>query len=199
MEGWQQWLRTITALVIIIGFFEMLLPENDLKQLAKLIMGLVLMLAILQPILALVNWNWNPQYFLVEEITIGGQRDWASEAQRIQTAGARPVLQAVEGSATKQLESLLVINEGINDAKVKLVLAPDGRVNGVQVSLILQPTVPVISIGQSEDYPQGEDEILDSRFRINRIRTSVARYLDISEDIVQVEIINAQEEYRYVR
>ena len=68
MEQLWAWLKAITALVIILGFLETILPESaGLRGTAKLVFGIVLMAAVLQPVLELVHLDWKA-------ISIVGQR-----------------------------------------------------------------------------------------------------------------------------
>jgi stage III sporulation protein AF len=44
------WLKHLIAMVVLAGFLELVLPDNQLKNVAKLILGLVIMLFLLQPL-----------------------------------------------------------------------------------------------------------------------------------------------------
>jgi stage III sporulation protein AF len=46
-----EWLRSIVAAIILAGFIEMMLPNNELKNVTRLIMGLVIMSVLLQPLI----------------------------------------------------------------------------------------------------------------------------------------------------
>ncbi len=201
MEAWRQWLRIITTLIILMGFFEMLIPENDLKKLTKLVMGLVIMLAILQPILAVVHWNWDPQFYLSDTGATTTMIDWSSESLRIHSAGVKPVLHLVESSVTKQLESLLVLNEGIQDATIDLELGRDGQITGVVAYLYLPQEfdlVTPIQVAQSDE--QNASSCNDSNSeRVASIRASIARYLQISDDMIVVTVEHDQEGGAYAR
>ena len=56
MEQLRSWLKTVTGLVIILGVLETLLPDA-VGRIAKLVFGLALMAAILQPVLfSFTDW-----------------------------------------------------------------------------------------------------------------------------------------------
>jgi stage III sporulation protein AF len=44
------WLKHLIAMVILAGFLELVLPDNQLKNVTKLILGLAIMLFLLQPL-----------------------------------------------------------------------------------------------------------------------------------------------------
>jgi stage III sporulation protein AF len=44
------WLKTLIAMVVLAGFLELLLPDNQLKSVTKLILGLAIILFLLRPL-----------------------------------------------------------------------------------------------------------------------------------------------------
>ena len=50
-----EWLRNIIVAIIIAGFLEMLLPNNELKSVTKMIMGLVILGTLLLPLMKIFN------------------------------------------------------------------------------------------------------------------------------------------------
>ena len=58
-----EWLQKIIAAIILAGFLEMLLPNNELKSVTKMIMGLLIMMILIQPLIKLfdlpqkVSWS----------------------------------------------------------------------------------------------------------------------------------------------
>ncbi len=146
MEQLWVWLKGITALVIILGFLETILPESPgIRGTAKLVFGLVLMAAILQPILSLVNIDWAASLSLENAASSFSrgtsiQGDWEAVAARLQAKGAAPVLRAVDESAARQLEALLLTIQGVEQVEISLstdqgaVEAVDVRVRGQNIT-----------------------------------------------------------------
>lgn len=125
MEQLREWLKTITALVIILGVLETVLPESGgIKKFAKLVFGLALMAAILQPVLLIVTLDWAAALPLPE--AGHGEHDWLAAAERLQAKGAAPLLAAASHAAARQLEGLLLALEGVEDIEVQLTPASDG-------------------------------------------------------------------------
>ncbi|KLU40365.1 MAG: hypothetical protein AA931_01795 [Peptococcaceae bacterium 1109] len=166
MEQLRSWLKTVTGLVIILGVLETLLPDaGGVKGFAKLVFGLALMAAILQPVLALVSLDWA---VVAPPETGVGQDNWLATAERLQAKGAAPLLAAVEDSAARQLQSLLLTVDGVEEALVELTPG-SGQME--------EATVVV----------QGSGEIAP------RIRRIAAYYLDIPESKVKVRITSKGE------
>lgn len=63
MQDLADWLRRIVAAVILAGFLELILPQNSLKGVTKMIMGLVIIMLLFQPLTHLlrlpseIRWN----------------------------------------------------------------------------------------------------------------------------------------------
>lgn len=61
MEWMGDWIRQIVLILFIATFIDLLLPNSSLERYVKLVMGLIIIMAILQPILQLIlkedSWN----------------------------------------------------------------------------------------------------------------------------------------------
>jgi stage III sporulation protein AF len=55
MEQIAGWLKRLIVMVVLAGFIEMLLPDNQLRNVTKLILGLVIMVLMIQPLTNLMN------------------------------------------------------------------------------------------------------------------------------------------------
>jgi stage III sporulation protein AF len=50
-----EWIKKIIAVLILAGFLEMLLPNNELKGVTKMVMGLLIILIIMQPVFKILK------------------------------------------------------------------------------------------------------------------------------------------------
>ena len=174
MIEWRIWLRMLIGLVLVIGLFDMLLPDTDLKKIAKLVMGLAIMLAVLQPITAFLNVGWDESYISFETTLNDEQIDWVKAGEMIYNAGSKPVLQLVTSQADKQMEALLIANTMVADAKVTTQMGENGTITKVDAVIILSSS--------REHIPQKEIIRLEEL-----TRNMIARYLQISQAIISVE------------
>lgn len=55
MEQLGAWIKPIIAMIILAGFLELILPDNQLEKVTKLILGLVILMFLLQPLTRLLN------------------------------------------------------------------------------------------------------------------------------------------------
>ncbi len=122
---WKGWLRTVLGISVLLGIADMLLPKGGTAKFCKLVLGLTLMLAVLQPISNLFSLNpvsvdldWPGQGLSEPEIN--------SIAARVQLAGARSALRADGGALATQIESLLLDETGLSDVKIEVYSGPGG-------------------------------------------------------------------------
>lgn len=130
---WKQWLQTLLILVVLLGVLELLLPSGELARFSKLVLGLSLMLAVLQPLVLL----FSPEMLGVD-LTWSGEYapDLQLKAERLQIAAARPLLEQNEASLTVQLEEALADLDGVENVQVQLLEGVSGE---EQVQIYLEP------------------------------------------------------------
>ena len=159
---WKEWLQILLALAILAGVGELLLPSGDLGRFSRLVLGLVLMLAVLQPLLFVLDRSW-------EGIELGWQknpdweREWQNLAAKIQAAGESPFLRNADQGATKQLETLLLTLEQVTEVVVGIEMA-SAKINGVTVQL------------------DSSDDGIKSK-----ARKIAASFLNVREDLISVQ------------
>ncbi len=140
MEKVADWLKQVAAAVILAGFLEMILPANAMKNVVKLVMGLVIIAILLQPLLLVLR--------------IPTVLDWPSRAVADEAA-TRDVVAAGLDLRTrweefyrKQYRSRLEATvaeriRGTGKAEVmdSRFVFRDGKLTGAM--LVLRPTVPL--------------------------------------------------------
>jgi len=70
MEFVGGWLKQIILLVLIATFFDLLLPNHSMERYVKLVMGLLIILAILNPIFSLLDKNLDLSSFTPEKSAV---------------------------------------------------------------------------------------------------------------------------------
>jgi stage III sporulation protein AF len=70
MEFVGGWLKQIILLVLIATFFDLLLPNHSMERYVKLVMGLLIILAILNPIFSLLDKNLDLSSFAPEKSAV---------------------------------------------------------------------------------------------------------------------------------
>lgn len=116
---WKEWLQSLLSLVILLGILEMILPPGDLAKFSRLVFGLVLMLAILQPLTIILD-----QGVPSVDLTLSDAHSRAPEieelSESIQLAATTPFLQQNKEAVVSELEDLLLNLEYIDNVRVEI-------------------------------------------------------------------------------
>ncbi|NMB21259.1 MAG: hypothetical protein GX979_10360 [Firmicutes bacterium] len=116
---WQQWLQALLGLVVLLCVLEMLLPSGELAKFSKLVLGLAIMLAVLQPLSILLNQDVQVLDFAWED-----SPEWAPDvqslAERVQLAATTPFLRSNEEQVANQLEDILLSQDIVESASVQI-------------------------------------------------------------------------------
>lgn len=132
---WKQWLQTLLGLVILLGILEILLPPGELGKFSKLVLGLVLMLAVLQPLTIILNQD-------IRDLDLS----WISEdspdfsvqarGEKMQLAATTPFLQHDQSPLASQLEDILRDLDYIDNVEVRM---PDSGRGTTLLQIFVQP------------------------------------------------------------
>lgn len=86
METVGEWLKPIIGMIILAGFFEVILPDNQLKGVTKMILGLVIMLFLMRPLTRILN---VPALIAGSMPRLSGEQMTVSDTGRIIREGER--------------------------------------------------------------------------------------------------------------
>ncbi len=161
---WREWLQTLLSLVILLGIVEMLLPSGELAKYSKLVLGLALMLAILQPLTILLNQDLQ-NMDLTWISTISSEPQVQVLAERVQLAATTPFLKQDEVTFATQIETVLLGLEYVENVKVHI--ESTGQSDAL-IHIFLQP------FGESRKKTVGE--IVASMLHVPVNQISVERW-----------------------
>ena len=118
----QAWARQLVFLALFATVMEMLLPAGELRRYAKMVLGLVVILAVLDPLLQILqghNWADTWTYGLVGQDNVSSESAVQAGMQMMDAALAGAA-QAVRADVTGQMEALLMSIGGVEEASVDL-------------------------------------------------------------------------------
>ncbi|NLG79030.1 MAG: stage III sporulation protein AF [Firmicutes bacterium] len=147
------WVRDLAVMALILAFAEMLLPRNDLRKFARVVIGLVLVAIILGSLVDLSSVEEalaTPSIPDLSEAAGGGRHDYAAEGNRIAQAGLEIASRDVRTRLERQVESLARLASGAEAVDARVDLAPSGDLSGIRV------VVRVTSARWQTRSPEGE-------------------------------------------
>lgn len=130
------WVRDLAVMALILAFAEMLLPRNDLRKFARVVIGLVLVAIILGSLVDLPSVEdalATPSIPNLSEAAGTGRRDYAAEGNRIAEAGLEIAGRDVRTRLERQVESLARLASGAEAVDARVDLGPSGDLSGICV------------------------------------------------------------------
>ncbi len=157
LEGW---IRQLAALVLMAGVAELLLPSGALRAYARSVLGLLILLGLLRPVVALAHGEISLQLPSAPVAAI------AQETSQAQQAAAQVYLGLLQGQVVRMAEQI----PGVEAAAASVTLGPDGQT----------PTSATVQVAPSPSgLAMGTD--LDAR-----VQAAVAQGLGLKGDQVSV-------------
>ena len=129
MGGLKQWARDVIAIVLLGGLLELAVPDGQLQRYARLVVGLLIMLSVLNPVLDLLQRPErlvsDAEAALASPPALGG----ASLQERVDRIRARAEQEterlAVGGLEARAVRVALQV-PGVRDARAKATLKREG-------------------------------------------------------------------------
>ncbi|GAA5346465.1 stage III sporulation protein AF [Planifilum fimeticola] len=206
MEFVGGWLKQIILLVLVATFFDLLLPNHSMERYVKLVMGLLIILAILNPIFSLLDKNLDLASFTAEGqgVPEGNVADLSAirrEGEALQKTQERLVLsqvqqklgESIKQDVEKQFDVRVVKSEvSVSQAgekespaiqRVRLVISPRRNEGEGGEVMPVQPVEPVV-IGP--DQPVSAERDSPSPRAPSRIASYLQQKWELSPEQVQV-------------
>lgn len=169
-----EWLRDIIAAIILAGFLEMLLPNNELKSVTKMIMGLVIMMIVLQPLIKFLDLPQKVSWSLT---SISGPESSPATRQIIER-GIK-----MRESWTNGIKEQ---NKSILEGKLKNIIGLIDEVQLEEIKLKYQGDYPVRAIIKLKSLKRGPLGAVAEEKTNRQVSDSVQLLTDLSEDQIEV-------------
>ncbi|MDN5346884.1 MAG: stage sporulation protein [Clostridia bacterium] len=189
MEALADIVRQVALIVLLAAFLEMLLPRRGLTNYVRLVLGLFVLVAILNPIVGMLGrggevavaaWDLRPPPPLSEAVAKG---------RELARRNNEKALETYRHSLANQIKALVSLIPGAGEAEVEVEIEPGetGRLKLVRVILFRPAEVRgEIKIPPVELVPgDGENRKVEPEL-VERIKTTVCRFYNLSPDQVQV-------------
>lgn len=211
MEWLSEWIRQIILLVLIATFIDLLLPNQSFDRYVKLVMGLLIIMAILTPILQLVNkdldlssissWKTNDLFSnssmdSLQKIQGGSKQIQQFQTKQIQDRWERNMEQLMRSQLSKQfsfsqvdvtVEARLNKQEApqINHVKVQIHDEPNRQHEPSTTSTMVQ-TMPIDSI--EVEVKEQQTQSTAHHPMIGKIKKYIEETWNIQSDQIDVRV-----------
>lgn len=138
----ERWVRQLVLLVLLAGLAEALLPRGEVSRYAETVRGLLLLLAVLQPVLGLVREGFPGERALA--LDPAGGPGGAGGGDRLREVQRSLVLDAVRHQAERRVRQVVEEMPGVERARAAVRVEADpggadyGRIVGVDVAVTVR-------------------------------------------------------------
>ena len=190
------WIKTIIFVVLFASFLELLLPNSSMQRFVRVIMGLFIMLAILNPIIDVVQSHLTPSQVPVLSTNAASSTLILTHAKT--ATGDREQLSATiyKKELAQQMQVMVTALDGVADAKVVIdtKMSNHQPLSNVINSIVVYVTpgtarssgkVAKVLIGQQ----LGEAEV--NQDLENKIKKLMTELYQLPQEIIQIKIVHS--------
>ncbi len=171
METLRLMVKSILVIILMTAFLEIVLPRSDIKRYINLIIGMFIIIAVLNPILAIFNTGFDFEVLsAVPDGITGDTETLINQGKDMARARDNRVAGDYKEKLEKQVKSLsgLYQNTNVADVQVDMVAdtaAPDfGKIN--KIVLWIDDSTAVNSEGEDSGNSQGQVNIDEVEVKI---------------------------------
>lgn len=185
------WIRSIIFIVLFASFVEMLLPNSSMQRFVRVVIGLFVMMAVLNPVVDFVqNWGVMQQIPALSMNTATGSGYLPSNSGMAQER-ERLTREIYRQDLAKQIRALVLATDGVAEAKavVEISERDDTKYTGQisRIEVFIKPgkptgTIKPVRVGSAVDNTQTK---LDLQLT-NKIRQRIAELYQL--DIAKIAI-----------
>jgi stage III sporulation protein AF len=192
------WVKYIIFVVLFASFLELLLPSSSMQRFVRVIMGLFIMLAIMNPIISIIQNHLIPTN-QVPALSTNFGNSIMNDSMNMSNERERLSHELYKKELAQQMKILVMAIDGVADVHVNIEIKTvknSSIASGIEsVILYIKPglsakdrkvaAVSKITIGEQKD--KTEDPYIDLRKRISEIVTELYQ---IPKEKIEVRIIH---------
>lgn len=133
-----EWVRSVTIILLLALFLDMLIPNSSLKRYVRVVIGLFIILIVLTPLIKILNDETyeNLSVFNLEQKIVNGKipelDEILKEGEEIQSVGTKQAQSILEGKIAYQIEGLCSVVEGVERVKAKVKINDNHKLGEIE-------------------------------------------------------------------
>ncbi len=112
------WVKSIVLVVLFATFLEFLLPASSMQRFVRVIMGLFIMLALLNPIIEILHSRWLPEKATVFGTSSGNPSEIKRAVDRVVENRAQVTQDIYRRDIARQIRALVIAIDGVSEARI---------------------------------------------------------------------------------
>ncbi|MCK8825455.1 stage III sporulation protein AF [Fuchsiella alkaliacetigena] len=183
------WLKNLIVIILLTSFIELLLPQSSLEKYTRIVFGLFILIAILNPLLSFLDAGYNYNFQNITQVLTvseeSKQEDLAEimrQGESLRESNQKLLQEDYEAKVARQMEALLSFDDSLPPLATKVNLGADNEIK--QIVVQLEPEVEkseaakVNTTAAEEDIP---GELKD------RVKERLANFYGLSTNQISVQ------------
>ena len=202
IEFIKSWVLNIVMLAIFIVLLEILVPSGKIKKFVNLISGFILIIAIINPVLGLINKDINIDTFFTADSNFIDRTQIEKDSKILNDEQMKQISELYRQKLIKQLEDSSKEVEGVSDASADIIINEDynssnfGDIKRAYISLKMDnrennTVKPIIKIGEvqigAEKKPVNQGKKVDSAIR-KKVEDKIYSQLGLQKDKLVIQL-----------
>ena len=125
IEFLKNWCLNIVTLVIFIVILEMLLPSGKMKKMINLVSGIILVIALINPVLGLLQEGIDLKVYQMSNSNFIDKKEIVVNSQVLKEEQTRQITNLYRNKIISQLEDLVKDIKGVLDVKADVIINDD--------------------------------------------------------------------------
>ena len=140
------WIKYIIFVVLFASFLELLLPNSSMQRFVRVIMGLFIMLAILNPVIDVVQSHLTPSQVPVLSTSSASSIVILNNAKTVAHEREQLSGEIYKKELAQQMKVMIMALDGVADAKVVIATHPS---NNTKLSNMINSVVVYVAPGKA--------------------------------------------------
>ncbi len=186
------WVKYIIFVVLFATFLELLLPSNSMQRFVRVIMGLFVMLAILNPVIDMIQHHVMPTQMPAISASSSQTSFILDHAKIAAKEREELTFEIYKKELAQQMKVMVVAFDGVADAKV-VVDTQQGNHNKLSsIVVYIAPGTPAatkvekISIGEQAP----ATGLLDVELQ-NKIKKRIIEMYQVPKEIIEIQVLHS--------
>lgn len=197
IENISAWIKNIILLVLFASFLELLLPSSSMQRFIRVIIGLLITLAILNPILDVIQNRWSTAQIPALSTNTTNSQSVLNHANKVAGDREQLAFDTYKKELARQIRATTTAIEGIADAQVAVELenTQQGKFNG-KVRLLTIYVKPGVNNSKGKIEPvvigttnSSEAIELKPQLKIKILQTIYELY-QISNEHIEIKLLH---------
>jgi len=191
------WVKYVIFVVLFASFLELLLPNNSMQRFVRVIMGLFIMLAILNPVIDIVQNHLMPIQVPVLSVNSAKTALILNEAKNISSEREQLSAEIFKKELSQQIKVMITALDGVADAKVVINTnrSDNAKLNSMISSVTVYVTPGIATAGGNISKVSIGERVgptTDLNIELqNKIKRLIAELYQLPKEVVEVKILHS--------